>query len=523
MVRVNNSDQNNINWLTSLASQAARRIQREFKSLVIEFKGLFSDIRGDVNRSAKYEFTGKHLNLKELSVEHKETYKEDLLVTTHNIAQRTLLSETETYEKEVEALKRSVVEHSPQFNELLDRPLVKNGITPLASLALKTKGGICSGMCVDLTRQLLTTDFNSPTFEADLKQLVSQFQYGGGTAAVANQVVYSMLLNQSDKQYSGDVIVSVLNELEKNEIITPIQKDMIFFILATFIAKESLVASSPLMRQKLEAFNPPSKFITRLEEALGTQESNLYLFFLSQLNTRLNKDKEPFSPQLLLEASTKALQSSKMSFSPHQFAVVNWLGGMTNYIQQVTPQGLKVGHVDQVTQPSNFSLIGRIINTVKNLFEKMVKPKEKEALKLHAHQFKRLVELQDLRLSDEARSKEIERARGLEFRSMERTLGLVGSQSDEEYLQHVDDLLPGTYELVVHTDEGGHSTLFVKGGDGQGYLFDPNVGLFKCDTKDPAQTILKVINRYKPPTEAAEHGLSPRHNLQFRQAAPLSS
>lgn len=517
MVRISDSDQSNLSWITSVASQVVQRVKKEFKILYIEFKSFFYDLKGDVNRSEKYEFTGEHLNLKKLSSKNKKKFKEELLVTTHNLAQRTLLKETTSYEQEVQKLSQTILQKSPQYNEVLETPLIKKeaNLNTFTNISLETKNGICVGMCVDLASQLLNTDFNSPQFEDDLKRLVSKFEYGGGPAAVANQYVYKILPQL--EQYTGNTIISVLDKLEKNEAVSSIQKEMIEYLIASLIVNDKV--RSPLFLNKILKDLHSSKFFPKIENELGKEEALLFITFMSQLKTHLDNN-EPFSAKLVADASTEALQSLNIEFSSNLFAVGNWLTGMTNYLNQISPKGLKVDHVDKLSEKSNFSIVGRVTRTVKKFFDKMLKTKDKDSVTLMGHQFKRLVELQNLRMSDESHRGEIARARGIQFLSMENEFGLIGAKSDEEYLENLQKLKPGTYEFLLGTREGKHATLFIKAGNGQGYLFDPNFGLFKCDQKDPAKTIMRVLENYETPDET-ELGITPRHNLQLRQAALL--
>ena len=49
--------------------------------------------------------------------------------------------------------------------------------------------------------------------------------------------------------------------------------------------------------------------------------------------------------------------------------------------------------------------------------------------------------------------------------------------------------------------DGAHAILYVKK-EGQGYFFDPNFGLIKCDPSKPdANTFMKLLSMYEPPNK----------------------
>lgn len=70
--------------------------------------------------------------------------------------------------------------------------------------------------------------------------------------------------------------------------------------------------------------------------------------------------------------------------------------------------------------------------------------------------------------------------------------------SSKEHLKKFDSLSPGAYDISFHTEYGYHSIMYYKNKNGEGYLFDPNYGLIKCEV--PHQhSMLKLLSMYPPP------------------------
>lgn len=76
-------------------------------------------------------------------------------------------------------------------------------------------------------------------------------------------------------------------------------------------------------------------------------------------------------------------------------------------------------------------------------------------------------------------------------------------QNPLDQLEKFHELPSGTYQTSFKTGEkdGAHALLYIKLENKEGYLFDPNYGLIKCDEdkKLHAKTYLKLLNMYEPP------------------------
>ena len=87
---------------------------------------------------------------------------------------------------------------------------------------------------------------------------------------------------------------------------------------------------------------------------------------------------------------------------------------------------------------------------------------------------------------------------GLEYSSL--AVKLSQNDTDVAILKEISDLVDGTYNVTFKTGSEAHAILLLKV-EGRFYIWDANHGLLKCNKKDPAQTILSLINTYPPPTE----------------------
>lgn len=77
-------------------------------------------------------------------------------------------------------------------------------------------------------------------------------------------------------------------------------------------------------------------------------------------------------------------------------------------------------------------------------------------------------------------------------------------KNSREHLQNFDDLEPGVY-YTYFTTVTGHCVLYVKNNLGEGYIFDPNIGLIKCKKDQHALTYLKLLAMYPPPSDKKEY------------------
>ena len=83
--------------------------------------------------------------------------------------------------------------------------------------------------------------------------------------------------------------------------------------------------------------------------------------------------------------------------------------------------------------------------------------------------------------------------------------GYANKCSSLEHLKDLGLLEPGIYQTIFNTSETSHAVLYIKTAGGQGYLFEPNYGLIKCDENNHAITYLKMLSMYPPPSTRLEN------------------
>lgn len=77
--------------------------------------------------------------------------------------------------------------------------------------------------------------------------------------------------------------------------------------------------------------------------------------------------------------------------------------------------------------------------------------------------------------------------------------------STKEHLLNFHLLDPGVYELTFKNLLAGHSLLYYKQPSQESYLIDLNFGLIKCDSTNPAKTLLQLLSLYPPPFKKLDH------------------
>ena len=70
----------------------------------------------------------------------------------------------------------------------------------------------------------------------------------------------------------------------------------------------------------------------------------------------------------------------------------------------------------------------------------------------------------------------------------------------------------GAYQLDFRTIKGKHAIAYINKGNGEGYLFDPNVGLIRCEKWNHENTLLQLLYLYKPKTIPSKNQL-PNYEL----------
>lgn len=91
----------------------------------------------------------------------------------------------------------------------------------------------------------------------------------------------------------------------------------------------------------------------------------------------------------------------------------------------------------------------------------------------------------------------------------------VNFKSSNEQLENLKHLDSGHYIIEFNTRDSRHAVLYLKGEQGQGYLFDPNNGLIKCED-DHKITFLKMLSLYEPPTKIEKYENQDRnYHLNF--------
>jgi hypothetical protein len=68
------------------------------------------------------------------------------------------------------------------------------------------------------------------------------------------------------------------------------------------------------------------------------------------------------------------------------------------------------------------------------------------------------------------------------------------------HLAHFNALSAGFYQISFST-LSSHAIFYGKDEDGQGYIFDPNLGLIQCAPFDHSLMFLKLLNMYPPPSK----------------------
>ena len=87
-------------------------------------------------------------------------------------------------------------------------------------------------------------------------------------------------------------------------------------------------------------------------------------------------------------------------------------------------------------------------------------------------------------------------------------------ESSKSHLKNFSLLDTGVYETNFSTGDSSHSVLYVKLNSEEGYLFDPNYGLIRCDQGNHAKTYLKLLSLYTPPAKKLENE-SDERNYRF--------
>lgn len=82
--------------------------------------------------------------------------------------------------------------------------------------------------------------------------------------------------------------------------------------------------------------------------------------------------------------------------------------------------------------------------------------------------------------------------------------------TDVDYLRQFDHLEDGAYVISFSTQSfqanGAHAINYFKKGE-QGFFFDPNPGLIKCEPNNHAKDLLKLLTLYPMPTNSTSHGI----------------
>lgn len=461
---------------------------REFKRIGLLIKEGFYHLARNEKKALRTRYQIKHLDARINLTRAPKEIRKCILVSARNIpqlkffqskeAEQSLIQEKneflaheKTNAKLEKYFQRDLNSLSLEKKVLTASPLTKD----IAQMMPLLKKGVCSGACGEFANELLSSNESSFLSDAFLLEIANKYKKGVDQASVVNHFIYKGYPFIPTLDIS---LRTILNQMQSSdEFISPM-KHMLEFILIHSMIPDQF--SQERFKDRLEYYRKNQNSITNeISEYIGIRGVLAYQKFveivkhLRELNQLDEKNIVTEMNKILVQyeidgPGKEELKQLATYSSQCLFLFLNYYPSTFSFSKPIS------------AKTNNDTAL----KTLYKQFIQLISQKEKKDIDLPKLYLKRLFDLETINITLKPRN----------LKLVKNIPDDKAEKNDHEILQQIKEFAPGVYSLSFYTATGGHATLFIKTDEGNGYFWDPNFGLMKCDNDHPEEIILKVLS-----------------------------
>ena len=506
--------------LTTAKSSSTNKITQVAKPFLQSIGYAFASIVTFGQKSKYFEAKSTHYQMKADELGIKKHFEKVYMHSARNIAQNEILRDKKDYEASMDLLQQY---RKLQENDkiIFSQIQINDERDPEKTLL----DGICYGISVDVAQRYLIGGETIESISESLKK-------GASAEAAANQAVYQMTISSAEVSWVMIHLIEELHRISKQKDAT-----LEFKVNFTAVAQGVIVANPSLQSYAnfFKNFAYPTKDIQEAQlmilihnvqkEELANAElkKESYLTYNAKLQGYVLNNLTSFEEKVQAKIDTLEIPKDEKKRMVHTLKWISAFLALQTEIHAIISKQQTQQEPKEIPQSPLKKVWIELYQKARSIF-KLYKPKEPENYCATIHDPMRQEVLSSLFKEAKSHmpiSHALCAVRGLKMESTKAILSTSTIyKNDKDYLNNLDQLEEGVYEIDIIVKGGAHTITYIKESE-KAYIIDPNFLTMRLSSKEQTkEELLKLLKQYSPPVKSKIKNHMD-HQLQIYRYQPI--